>query len=129
MSQFPVIVDDGKNKNGRPSPTEHPLPRGMLLEQFGASVKHLGSAVYLPLEPVVTDTLEWLGAQGVLPRQRVLQSLPHPSGANPERRVSYQSSATYQPVRVCGGRVKHPSAQTCLPFFEVLDDDRQRFSP
>jgi hypothetical protein len=85
MLQFPVFVDDGKNYNGNPSPTDHPLLRDMLLEHFGASVKHLGSAVFLPLGPVVTDALEWLASQSVLEPSRVLSGLPHPSGANAER--------------------------------------------
>lgn len=85
MLQFPVFVDGGKNYNGSPSPTEDPLLRGMLLDHFGASVKHLGAAVFLPLGPVVTGALEWLAAQGVLDPRRVLSGLPHPSGANAER--------------------------------------------
>jgi hypothetical protein len=85
MLQFPVFVDDGKNYNGSPAPTEHPLLRGMLVEHFGASVQHLGSAVFLPLGPVVTDALAWLSTQGVLDPSRVLSGLPHPSGANAER--------------------------------------------
>jgi len=85
MLQFPVFVDDGKNYSGSPAPTDHPLLRGMLLEHFGASVKHLRSAVFLPLGPVVTDALAWLASQGVLDPSRVLSGLPHPSGANAER--------------------------------------------
>jgi hypothetical protein len=85
MLQFPVFVDDGKNYNGSPAPTDHPLLRRMLLEHFGASVKHLGSAVFLPLGPAVTDALAWLASQRVLDPSRVLSGLPHPSGANAER--------------------------------------------
>ena len=36
----------------------------------------------------VSEGLHWLVAQGVLPAERILHGLPHPSGANAER-VAY----------------------------------------
>jgi hypothetical protein len=117
MLQYPVFVDDGKNYSGSPAPTDHPLLRGMLLEHFGASVKHLGSAVFLPLGPVVTDALAWLASQGVLDPSRVLSGLPHPSGANAERiayflgRKSRESlSAKTDPDRLDAAREQVMSA-------------------
>ena len=56
----------------------------MLLDPFGAWVKHLGSAV-LPRAPVVAEVLEWRAAQGVIERNRMPSGLPHSCGANAER--------------------------------------------
>lgn len=82
--QFPVFVD-GANYNGTPDPVKNPLLRSMLTEHFGAMVKAVPDAVFVPLGPVPSKALEWLALQGILPASRVLHGLPHPSGANAER--------------------------------------------
>lgn len=82
--QFPVFVD-GENYNGTPDPTKHPLLRQMVLQHFGKMCAQLPNAVFIPLGPVPSKVLAWLGNQGVVAPARVMDGLPHPSGANAER--------------------------------------------
>lgn len=82
--QFPVFVD-GENYNGSPDPSKTPLLRSMLVEHFGGVAKSLPDAVYVPLGPVPTKALSWLVREGHIPAGRILEGLPHPSGANAER--------------------------------------------
>jgi len=82
--QFPVFLS-GENYNGTPDMTKHTLLRTMLLEHFGAQCSRLPNAVFVPLGPVPTKAMAWLAAQGVVSSNRILEGLPHPSGANAER--------------------------------------------
>lgn len=82
--QFPVFVD-GDNYNGSPDPSKSPLLRSMLVEHFGGMARSLPDAVYIPLGPVPTKALAWLVREGHIPAGRILEGLPHPSGANAER--------------------------------------------
>lgn len=82
--QFPVFLN-GANYNGTPDPTKHPLLQTMVLEYFARLCQQLPAAVFIPLGPVPTKTLEWLSTRGVVSPTRVLAGLPHPSGANAER--------------------------------------------
>ena len=43
------------------------------------------TALWLPLGPKPTEALRHLVSRGVLPAARVLEGIPHPSGANAER--------------------------------------------
>jgi hypothetical protein len=45
----------------------------------------LPDAVWVPLGPKATEGVDWLVRNGVLNAARVLNGLPHPSGANAER--------------------------------------------
>lgn len=82
--QFPVFVD-GENYNGTPDPIKHPLLRDMVTQHFGKMCAQLPNAVFVPLGPVPSKVLAWLANQGVVDPCRVLDGLPHPSGANAER--------------------------------------------
>jgi len=82
--QFPVFVN-GENYNGTPDPTKHLLLRELVAEQFGKMCAQLPNAVFVPLGPVPSKVLAWLATQGTVEPGRVLEGLPHPSGANAER--------------------------------------------
>jgi len=82
--QFPVFVG-GENYNGTPDPTKHPMLREMVAQHFGKMCAQLPNAVFVPLGPVPSKVLAWLATQGALDTRRVLEGLPHPSGANAER--------------------------------------------
>lgn len=83
----PVFVN-GENYNGTPNMTKHPVLKKMLVDYFGEDVKALPDAVFVPLGDKVADALQYLAAQGLLSKDRILEGLPHPSGANAER-ISY----------------------------------------
>lgn len=82
--QYPVFVN-GENYNGTPDIMKTPLLRRLFIEHFGAMAKSLPEAMFIPLGPVPTKALAWLSREGHLPRGRLLEGLPHPSGANAER--------------------------------------------
>lgn len=82
--QFPVFVN-GENYNGTPDPTKHSLLREMVLQHFAKMCAQLPDAVFVPLGPVPSKVLAWIATEGLLANSRVLNGLPHPSGANAER--------------------------------------------
>ena len=75
----------GKDYNGTPNMTRHPLLKAQLTEQFLQDVRALPNAVFVPLGDKVSSALEYLADQGHLDRNRVLAGLPHPSPQNIER--------------------------------------------
>lgn len=80
----PVFVG-GENYNGAPNMTKHPLLQKQLLSQFGEDIKALPNAVFIPLGDKVAEALHYLSCKGLLNQDRILDGLPHPSGANAER--------------------------------------------
>jgi hypothetical protein len=80
----PVFIDGG-NYNGTPNMTRHPLLREQLLTYFGEDMAGLRKAIFIPLGDKVAEALHFLGDEGLLEKERILDGLPHPSGANAER--------------------------------------------
>lgn len=85
--RYPVFID-GKNYNGTPNMLKHPFLRTQLLEHFGAEANLLRNAVFIPLGDKVSEALDFIAGHGHIARERILDGLPHPSGANAER-VAY----------------------------------------
>ncbi|TVT51624.1 MAG: hypothetical protein FHK80_22480 [Azoarcus sp. PHD] len=83
----PVFIK-GENYNGTPNMTRHPLLRDQLLTHFAEDVKALPRAVFVPLGDKVAEALHFIADRGLLDHKRILDGLPHPSGANAER-VAY----------------------------------------
>jgi hypothetical protein len=63
----------------------HPLLKKQLLEGFGQDAKALPDAVFIPLGDKVAQALHFLADRGYITKERILDGLPHPSGANAER--------------------------------------------
>jgi hypothetical protein len=82
--QHPVFVN-GENYNGKPDPIKHPLLWDLVIQHFGKMCSQLPNAVFVPLGPVPSKVLTRLCQLGMLDSHRVLEGLPHPSGANAER--------------------------------------------
>lgn len=80
----PVFVA-GENYNGSPNMTTHPLLRQQLLTSFGEDAQALRHAVFVPLGDKVAEALHFVADHGLLDAARILDGLPHPSGANAER--------------------------------------------
>lgn len=81
---FPVFVD-GKNYSGAPSMFTTPLLREHLMNGFARQATILREAIFVPLGPIVGTALELVAVEMNIDRNRVLNGLPHPSGANAER--------------------------------------------
>lgn len=82
--RYPVFVD-GANYNGNPAPLRTPLLRGMVEDFLAEEVRQLSDALWLPLGPKPAAALRHLVSLGLLPVDRVLEGLPHPSPASQER--------------------------------------------
>ena len=80
----PVFLD-GNNYNGTPNMARQPMLRESLMSHFGQDARLFPNAVFIPLGDKVSDALGYLADQGRLDRSRILEGLPHPSGANAER--------------------------------------------
>jgi hypothetical protein len=80
------VFKSGKNYTGsNPGMTTSPLLRQQLLEHTGAELASLPDALVVPLGPAVTEACRWLAAQGCVSSDRLIEGMPHPSGANGER--------------------------------------------
>ncbi|MFP3637799.1 hypothetical protein [Paraburkholderia sp. SIMBA_054] len=82
--RHPVFVDEA-NYSGTPSMIRTPFLQRQIEAHFTEEARLLRHAVFVPLGPKVSEGLGWLVQRGVLPGGRVLDGLPHPSGANAER--------------------------------------------
>ncbi|ENK2107886.1 hypothetical protein AB3A40_001806 [Vibrio alginolyticus] len=87
--RYPVILANGSNYNGTPSPNKHHYLRQMIDTYLTEEVEALGSdCLWIPLGKGATGALEYLVEKGVMGANQLLSGLPHPSGANAER-VAY----------------------------------------
>jgi hypothetical protein len=82
--RHPVFLDSA-NYNGTPGILRTPFLQQQVLDHFSKEAEQLRKALFVPLGPVVNETLLWLAQQNILNRNNVLSGLPHPSGANAER--------------------------------------------
>jgi hypothetical protein len=82
--RYPVFVD-GQNYNGTPDLLRTPLLLQMIETFLANEVRALPDALWLPLGPKPTAALRHLVSIGVLTSDRILEGMPHPSGANSER--------------------------------------------
>lgn len=83
--RHPIFVD-GRNYNGaNPNMLTTPLLQSIMLDHFAHEAALLPDALYVPLGPKVGLALSWLARRGLLPEERILHGIPHPSGANAER--------------------------------------------
>lgn len=80
----PVFLKGG-NYNGTPNMTKNALLQKQLTTYFSEDVAALSKAVFVPLGDKVADALHYLSAKGLLDKAKILDGLPHPSGANAER--------------------------------------------
>lgn len=86
--RYPVFVD-GQNYSGTPAMLSRPLLKQQIDQYLADEVASLPSdCLYIPLGPKVSQVFDYLIKQGKVKTERVLNGLPHPSGANAER-ISY----------------------------------------
>jgi hypothetical protein len=86
-SGYPVFVN-GDNYRGNPDMLETSLLREIIDFTLVEEAEQLPEAVWIPLGPKPAAALRHLAAQGWLNPDRILEGVPHPSGANAER-ISY----------------------------------------
>lgn len=79
------VFRKGKNYNGSPSMISHPSLRWQVDHYLTEEASLLKEAVWIPLGQKVADVLSYLADKGIIEHGRILNGLPHPSGANAER--------------------------------------------
>jgi hypothetical protein len=94
--RHPLFVD-GKNYNGTPNMVRSSFLRAQIEAHFAEEARALEKAVFVPLGAKVSEGLDWLAQRGVIPAERILHGLPHPSGANAERIAYFLVLLCYQP--------------------------------
>lgn len=82
--RYPVLRNN-MNYSGTPSMLRSELLKKYLVKQFESDVSVLKEAIFIPLGPKVAEAMLWLASNGYLDESRILDGLPHPSGANAER--------------------------------------------
>jgi hypothetical protein len=82
--RYPVFVA-GKNYSGSPSMSGTAILRDLVIRRLGEEATTLTGAIWVPLGPKAEEGLNLLATANLLPPDRVLSGLPHPSGANAER--------------------------------------------
>lgn len=83
--RYPVVMANGDGYNGKPKPESNPYLRRILDTCLAEEAKALRGCLWIPLGKEAASAMDYLVGQGVLAQNRVLQGLPHPSGANAER--------------------------------------------
>lgn len=84
MLRYPMFVD-GKDYSGNPAPLSTPFLQRQLEQVLLAELRQLPDAVFVPLGPKVAEVIAWAASKSAVNPSRVLDGMPHPSGANAER--------------------------------------------
>lgn len=82
--RYPVFVN-GINYSGTPDIIRTTILRRWVETTLAEEAKLLPEVLWVPLGPKPALALHHLAAQGLIERNRILDGLPHPSGANAER--------------------------------------------
>ncbi len=82
--RYPVFYK-GANYSGNPSPERIPFLLQQVEEYFFREIEQLKHAVFIPLGDVPRKMLDIAVERGLLTSGRIINGLPHPSGANAER--------------------------------------------
>lgn len=82
--RYPVFLG-GANWSGAPDMVRTPLLRDQLERHTGRELAILRDALIVPLGPKVSAAMLHVAQERRLSRERILDGLPHPSGANAER--------------------------------------------
>lgn len=111
--RYPVFVG-GENYNGSPNMTRHPLLRKHLAENFAKEIQMLKNAVLVPLGPKVSEAMEFLAKEGIINSSRILEGMPHPSGANAERIAYFLGKKEKSHLSVKTDAIKLDEAKSAL---------------
>ena len=82
--RYPVFVN-GANYSGAPDLLRSAFLRRWVDATLGEEARGLPDVVWVPLGPKPARALHQLAGQGLIDPIRILDGLPHPSGANAER--------------------------------------------
>lgn len=98
--RYPVFVD-GENWSGQPDMVRTPKLREWLETYTGSELSLLQEAVIVPLGPKVAQAMQHVAGMGMIDASRILNGLPHPSGANAERIAYFMGD---KPAHLCSSK-------------------------
>jgi hypothetical protein len=129
------VFVNGEHWSGNPDMLRTMPMRDWLKAYTGAELATLKDALFVPLGPKVAAALKHLAAEGFIDTKRILQGLPHPSGANAERIAFFlgtkpveRLSAKTNPEAIEADRMalmRHISSLPDLPSFREQTANRQ----
>jgi hypothetical protein len=90
----------GENYSGSPNMIRTPFLRAQLVEYLGRDLQQLKNAVFVPLGDKVAEALRFLADKGMIQKARILDGLPHPSGANAERIAYFLQKKSRQDLSI-----------------------------
>lgn len=111
--RHPVFVGE-ENYSGQPNMTRHPLLRQYVQQHLGAEIQALKTALWVPLGPRPAEALLSLADSNLLDRNRILDGLQHPSGANAERIAYFLGRKAKTALSTKTNPVKIDAARTSL---------------
>lgn len=76
---------DSANYSGTPDLLRTKILRDWIDKTLGEDTRRLSSALWIPVGPKPAKALRYLADRGLIDRAKILDGLPHPSGANGER--------------------------------------------
>lgn len=83
--RYPVFKGSKNYTGSSPKMTASCLLREQLMRFTNKDLASLPDALVLPLGPAVTEVCRYLAKHGSLDPSRIVEGVPHPSGANSER--------------------------------------------
>lgn len=118
--RYPVFVD-GSNYSGAPDPLVNPWLRTMAETWLAEELRRMPEALVVPLGPKVAAIVRHVAQMVGLKPDRIIDGLPHPSGANAERIAFFLGrkpaealSARTDPVRLVAARKRAEALMTAL---------------
>jgi hypothetical protein len=124
--RYPVFKD-GKNYTGSsPKMTASPILREHLLTYTASELASLPDALVLPLGPAVVEACLYLVREGKHDTSRIIEGVPHPSGANGER-IAFFLSQKVKKVRFPRKRTQSRSKLDAKPLSRLSRICRQQF--
>lgn len=91
--RYPVFYR-GENYSGNPHPEKSPMLLKQIEDWFAREVKQLSDAIFIPLGALPKRILLGMAKQSWISPNRILDGLPHPSGANAERIAYFLGNKT-----------------------------------
>ncbi|ACS39464.1 hypothetical protein [Methylorubrum extorquens] len=111
--RFPVFRA-GQNYRGSPSMLRTSLLREQLDENLAEEARVLAHAIWVPCGPKAAEAVNEMVRRRHLPAERVLDGMPHPSGANAERIAYFLGKSSREGLSVKTDPVRIDAAREAM---------------
>ena len=111
--RFPVFRS-GENYRGSPSMLRTSLLSDQMSQYLAEEAWLLPGAIWVPCGPKAAEAVNEMVRRRYLPAERVLDGMPHPSGANAERIAYFLGRSSREGLSVKTDPVKIDAARTAM---------------